>query len=218
MSCHVMSCHVLPLNPWAAAGAAGCVWRVSSMLLWSECNALQQLRVGEPGLGVIGGRSSTMAPGGPGPPAAMASSIVSPIAAMAEAAYEETWQRAQPVAATAPPAALNVEILTGGVLLEPRAGSARSRPTSLAASPQSTGARPRQPAGQRAGHAGEHTQHERCHATERRSAAERPQALTVHPGGVELASAPSQWQQQRRQQPSTRCRNAAASNVAPRWI
>ena len=155
------------------------------------------------------------APGGPGPPAAMASSIVSPIAAMAEAAYEETWQRAQPVAATAPPAALNVEILTGGVLLEPRAGSARSRPTSLAASPQSTGARPRQPAGQRAGHAGEHTQHERCHATERRSAAERPQALTVHPGGVELASAPSQWQQQRRQQPSTRCRNAAASNVAP---
>jgi hypothetical protein len=48
----VRCAEVLPLNPWAAAGAAGCVWRVSSMLLrLSECNALQQLRVGEPGLG-----------------------------------------------------------------------------------------------------------------------------------------------------------------------
>jgi hypothetical protein len=53
----VWCAEVLPLNPWAAAGAAGCVWRVSSMLLrLSECNALQQLRVGEPGLGVVGGR------------------------------------------------------------------------------------------------------------------------------------------------------------------
>ena len=48
---------VLPLNPRAAAGAAGCVRRVSSMpSRLSECNALQQLRVGEPRLGVIGGR------------------------------------------------------------------------------------------------------------------------------------------------------------------
>ena len=53
----VRSAEVLPLNPRAAAGAAGCVRRVSSMpSRLSECNALQQLRVGEPRLGVIGGR------------------------------------------------------------------------------------------------------------------------------------------------------------------
>ena len=45
----VRSAEVLPLNPRAAAGAAGCVRRVSSMLSrLSECDALQQLRVGEP--------------------------------------------------------------------------------------------------------------------------------------------------------------------------
>ena len=63
------------------------------------------------------------APGGPGPPAAMASSIVSPIAAMAEAAYEETWQRAQPVAATAPPAALNALQERRGIKCGPLDGS-----------------------------------------------------------------------------------------------
>eukprot|EP01046_Picozoa_sp_COSAG06_P059331 COSAG06_NODE_12237_length_1432_cov_3.480858_2_plen_58_part_00 len=53
----VQSAEVVPLNPRAAAGAAGCVRRVSPMpSRLSECNALQQLRVGEPRLGVIGGR------------------------------------------------------------------------------------------------------------------------------------------------------------------
>lgn len=38
----------LPLSPRAAAGANGCVWRVSPM--WSECNALRVQHLICPGL------------------------------------------------------------------------------------------------------------------------------------------------------------------------